>query len=119
MSATMIQVDQTELQKILSDAAEFVDAAAPKMEKLAALETGLVAFAKQASERLAQAGFISKSDVDQLQKEILNGGFDKIAEVVDFTIRNTNVMKMGHSAEEPTVKSETSDDVWEKYFGRN
>lgn len=114
-----VRIEQDQLKGILEKAASFVNAAAPQLEKLAAYESGLKSFAVKAAKLLVDGGIIQAEDAEKVSAEVINGGFGKISEMIEFTMRHASVPAFGHAAEKEATgaRIETSDDVWNRHLG--
>lgn len=91
----------------------------PQLEKLATIETQQAAFAKQAADKLVEAGIIKAADAADAERELAEG-FDKIANMVDFVLKaKRQPPTMGKSAEAAATKSTvmSADDAFNRKLG--
>jgi hypothetical protein len=113
--ATM-NVDSEKMTKMAS----FVASAAPKLEKLAANEAALSKAAPVWVDSLIAQGLLKKEARDNAISEIVEGGIDKISEVVEYLISNVGPSQSGQPAEKraSAVTAEKgkrqSDVAWER-----
>ena len=117
-----VQVSTNELTALLTDSANFVSEAGTRLEKLASHESKLKTYSHEWAEKLAEAGLIQAKDVDAFANEVNTGGIDKIAEMVDFIVRNTGTPALGKGSDRQRTKTasadknETADQVWNRLF---
>jgi len=108
---------------LLADSADFVKAAATKLEKLSQHDTELQSVAKGVAEKLASSKLINASEVARVTSDIQTGGISKLADTVNFVIEqyNSRPTSMGKvaSADSNPSKPLTSNQIWDNGFGIN
>jgi len=110
-----IIIDSTELEKL----AQLSYDTLPKLQELDILQTGMADFAKMAAVKLAKAELIRPGTEVAVEKDILEGGITKHAELVNFLVARTvkPVASMGNahtkSAEAATTAS--PEDVFDSW----
>ncbi len=99
-----IEIPEQQLTAVLTQASEFINNAAPHLEKLSALNSSLEKFAKSASQNLASNGLIKESEVDKVTNDIIDGGIEKVSELFDFILKNVSTRQMGKAASDTSVE---------------
>jgi hypothetical protein len=109
-------VDSTKMEKMAS----FVASAAPQLEKLAAQQQNLAQSAPAWVDGLIGQGLLKKEARDVAINEILDGGIEKISEVIEYLISNVGPSTTGAPSEKrastaaPEKGKRLSDSAWER-----
>ena len=113
--------DTQNVENLISDMAQFMHTATPRIEKLAELETATQKFYQRLAEKMAQAGVIDGTDVPSVVRDMNEGGLSKAAEAIDFMLNRIKETprSFGKASSVQSVESEplTSDAVFEKRLG--
>jgi len=110
-----VAIESEKLASVLSDTASFVGASGSKLEKLASMESAFEVLVKDFATKVAQAGLIEQSDLDDFASEIHNGGLSKLSEALDFVLRSkSETTAIGQAAEKSasSVEPQSADDYW-------
>lgn len=120
-----VSININELNSILGDTADFVNSAAPKLEKLSSFENDLEKYSSIIVDRLVTGKFIDAEQAKQAATEIRESGIKKLAEVVQFVINESEkraaevVVPMGKAASDSktTDKPMSADDAFLSRLG--
>jgi hypothetical protein len=113
-----MNVDSVKMEKMAS----FVASAAPQLEKLAAQQQALTQSAPTWVDGLIGQGLLKKEARDTAINEIIEGGIEKISEVIEYLISNVGPSTVGSPAEKRASAAATpkgkreSDAAWERHL---
>lgn len=109
---------------ILNDALEWINAAAPRLEKAAEVESDLAEAAGIIAEKMASVGNISQDKIATTKADLIAGGPIKIAKAFEFLASqvSTKTQSLGKAAStslsrNAPVARETADQAFERVLG--